>query len=148
MIMDKLVEFCDATALNTGGAASYLIGNVVQRPANYDLGPGGALWLVLQVQTTCTSGGSATAAFSLCTDSGAGIAVDGSQVTHFITAAIPVATLVAGYRICAVRLPSGLNYKKFMGIVQTTAVAAFTAGKIDAFLTDNPSAWKAYDDAI
>lgn len=148
MILDSLGEFCDATALNTGGAGSYLIGNVVNHGLTKNLGPERAVWLVIQVQTTCTSGGSATAVFSLCSDSAAAIAVDGSQRTHFATAAIPVATLVAGYRIAAVRLPANQDYKKFIGIVQTTAVAAFTAGKIDAFLTDNPSNWKAYDDAI
>ncbi len=29
MILDELLEFCDATALNTGGAASYLIGDQI-----------------------------------------------------------------------------------------------------------------------
>ena len=30
MILDERTEFCDATALNTGAAGSYLIGDVVE----------------------------------------------------------------------------------------------------------------------
>ena len=42
-------------------------------------------------------------------------------------AKIPKATLVAGYEICKVALPKG-TYERYLGIVQTTAVAAATAG--------------------
>lgn len=155
MIVDSLNEFGDNKALNTGAAGSYLIGNVIDTlvdaggvGANItsDLGSG-SLWLVIQVTTTATSGGSATAVFSLCSDAQAAIAVDGTQTTHFATSAIPVATLVAGYRVCAVRLPSG-TYERYLGIVQTTGAAAFTAGKVDMFLTNDISNYRAYADAI
>jgi hypothetical protein len=128
MILDEYGEFCDATALNTGGAASYLVGDVI------DLG------------TTATSGGSATGQFHLASDAQAAIAVDGTATYHYSGPAIAVATLVAGYEIASIRLPSG-SYERYLGILQTTAVAAFTAGKINAFLTKTPNKYRSYPDA-
>lgn len=145
MILDELTEFCDATALNTGAAGSYLIGDVI------DTGGDGIntlddLYLVIVVDTAVTSGGAATVQFALCSDAQAAIAVDGSQTTHFATDAIPKATLVAGYEVCAVELPNG-SYERYLGIVQTTGTAALTAGKVNAFLTNKPRKWKAFPDA-
>lgn len=142
MILDKLAQFCDETALNTGSAGTYLIGDVM------DTGGDGwnvadNLWLVIMVTTTATSGGSATGKFQLASDAAAAIAVDGSATIHVETAAIPVATLAAGYRVYAGRLPNG-TYERYLGILQTTGTAAFTAGKISAFLTPDVSQWKAF----
>lgn len=155
MILDERTEFCDATALNTGGAGSYLIGDVLDTQGidigtantTLDFGQGGSLWLMITVDTTATSGGSATGQFHLCSDSGASIATDGSATYHFSTSAIPVATLAAGYRVCAVQLPSG-SYERYVGILQTTGTAAFTAGKVNAFLTNDPAMWRPYADNV
>lgn len=152
MILDERLEFCDATAANTGGAASYLLGDVVDTgiagsaTQPNDLGADDSLYLVLQVATTFTSGGAGTYQFHLASDAAAAIAVDGSASYHFSTPAIPVATLVAGYLIAAVKLPRG-TYERYLGILQTTAVAAATAGAINAFLTHDVSKWAAYADA-
>jgi len=150
MILDERSEFCDATALNTGGAASYLIGDVMDLGAEAkDFGAGEPpLYLVIQVDTTATSGGSATGQFHLCSDAQAAIAVDGTATYHYSTPAIAVATLVAGYTIAVVALPPGKTYERYLGILQTTAVAAFTAGKVNAFLTSDASLWRAYADAV
>lgn len=153
MLMDERNEFADATALNTGAAGSYLVGDVI------DLDPatiapnvtvdlvGSELFLVIQVDTQPTSGGAATAAFSLASDAQAAIAVDGSQTEHFRTKAFSLAEMAAGAILACVKLPRG-NYERYLGIVQTTAVAAFTGGKINAFLTADPAIWKAYADNV
>lgn len=147
MILDERTEFCDATALNTGGAASYLIGDVIDlQSIGVDLGLGADLWCVIQVDTTATSGGSATGQFHLASDAQAAIAVDGSATYHFSTSARAVATLVAGLTIAAFKLPAG-DYERYLGILQTTAVAAFTAGKVNAFLTPDYARVKHYADA-
>jgi hypothetical protein len=152
MILDERTEFADATSANTGAAGTYLVGDVVDTGiagsstvAN-DLGLGDAAWLVIQVDTAFTSGGSATVAFHLASDAGASIATDGSATYHFSTSAIPVATLVAGYTVAAVRLPSG-NYERYLGILQTTGTAALTAGKFNAFVTNDFSRIRNYADA-
>lgn len=146
MIIDSRLEFCDATALNTGGAGTYLLGSQV------DLGTDGVndvdgLYLVINVDTAATSGGSATAQFTLASDASASIATDGSATVHYQTAAIPVASLTAGTYVARVELPKG-TYERYLGILQTTGTAAFTAGKINAFLTNDPNTWKSFADAI
>lgn len=147
MILDERNEFCDATALNTGGAAIYNVGDVIDLGLDgMDLGAGEDIYCVIQVDTTATSGGSATGAFALVSDD-VSTPNTSTATKHFITSAIPVATLVAGYQIAAFRLPAG-TYERYLGIQQTTATAAFTAGRINAFLTKDIAAWKAYADAI
>jgi len=149
MIIDDRNEFCDATSLNTGGAGNYLIGDVM------DLGGGAPsalgdginvgpeLSLVIQVDTAATSGGSNTTQFHLCSDAQAAIAVDGTATYHWSSPAIPVATLAAGYYVARVRVPSG-TYERYLGVLQTTAAAALTAGKVNAFLTPNANTFKAF----
>lgn len=149
MILDERTEFCDATSaiLAVGNA---IIGDVIDlKPSTtnpnttVDLG-GGDLYLVIQVDTTFV-GATSTTKFELCSDSTADLAT--SKTVHFSTAAIPVATLVAGYRICAVKLPSG-SYERYLGIWETVATADVTAGKINAFLTNDPAIWRAYGDNV
>lgn len=145
MILDELTEFLDADALNTGAAGSYLIGDVIDTGGD-GLNDVDDLYLVITVDTAVTSAGAATVTLALCSDAQAAIAVDGSQTTHYTTVAIPKATLVAGYIVARVELPKGV-YERYLGIVQTTGTAALTAGKINAFLTNNPRTYKAFADA-
>lgn len=146
MILDSRNEFCDAVALNTGGAGTYLIGSQIDLTAGLAIGnntnayPGNSdgLYLVIMVDTQADStGGAATAAFKLVSDASAAIATDGSATQHFATPAIAEATLAPGYVVCCVELPRG-TYERYLGILQTTAGEAFTAGKINAFLTMDP----------
>lgn len=143
MILDERTEFCDATALNTGAAGSYLIGDVLDTSIARDLGGDKALYLVVTVDTTATSGGSATLQVNLVTDDNASLS---SPTTVVSSAAIAVASLTAGTRVMAVQLPmEGTAYERYLGIQQVTGTAAFTAGKVNAFLTTDVARWKAYD---
>jgi hypothetical protein len=55
--------------------------------------------------------------------------------------------MVAGTNIMKAVIPmEGSVYERYVGIVQTTAGVAFTGGAIDAFLTINPTGWKALPD--
>jgi len=150
MIMDELLEFADATALDTSGTDSDLVGNVIDLGATpQDFGNGHTMYLVIQVDTAVTSGGSATVQFHLASDAQAAIAVDGSATYHYSSAAIGKATLIAGYELVVpVPLSVGAVYERYLGIVTTTGTAAVTAGKINAFLTMDPKAWKSYPDAV
>lgn len=145
MILDERTEFADATALNTGAAGDYVIGDVIDLgAAGRDIGNGEELELVVQVDTTATSGGSATLAVSLATDDNSSL----SSPTKIVTSpAVAVASLTAGTTVFRVRVPAG-TYERYIGIVQTTGTAAFTAGKINAFLTPASANWKAYADGI
>jgi hypothetical protein len=143
MILDERTEFCDATALNTGAAGNYLIGDVVDLGVARDLGGDMATYLVITVDTTATSGGSATGQFNLVTDDNASLT---SPTTLVSSKAWTVATMTAGTVLMAVQLPlEGTAYERYIGIQQVTGTAAFTAGKVNAFLTMDVARWKAYD---
>lgn len=147
MIMDELNEFCDATAMNTGGAGTYLLGDVIDLGSIgtlKDIGNGRPVYLVLQVTTTATSGGAATGNFQLASDSTANLAT--SPTVHWQSGALALATIAAGLRY-AVALPTEKRYERYLGVLQVTAVAAFTAGAIDAFLTLDAPGWYAPPDA-
>tara|TARA_Y100000389_G_scaffold30996_1_gene26210 strand:+ start:9516 stop:9971 length:456 start_codon:yes stop_codon:yes gene_type:complete len=147
-IIDERLEFCDATALSTSGTGLALVGDVVDiTSASSDLGMGEALYLVIQVTTAVTSGGSATVNFKLASDAAAGIAVDGSATVHNVTADIPKATLTAGHRIVMPLSSGTTKYERFIGIIQDVGSAALTAGAIDAFISKDPIGWTAYPDA-
>jgi hypothetical protein len=146
MILEERNEFCDATALNTGAPGSYLIGDVIDTGGDGADGNSDDLYAVVQIDTAVTSGAAASVSFALCSDAQAAIAVDGTQTTHYVSAEIPKATLVAGYTAVAVELPRGI-YERYLGIVQKTVTTALTAGKVNAFLTNDPNVWKAFPKA-
>jgi hypothetical protein len=149
MIFDELTEFADATALSTAGTGRALVGDVIPLGVARDLGAAEPLYLVIQVDTTVTSGGAATVSFELSSDAQAAIAVDGTETIHFATKAFSLAELVAGKTLAVIALPmEGVVYETFLGIVQNVGAFALTAGKINAFLTSNPAKYKAYPDAI
>lgn len=147
MILDKLNEFADATALNTGAAGAYLIGNQIDLGlAGRDVGNGEPLYLVIQVDTEIDAGASGTVQFHLASDSTA--AVDPATSTkHLSTPVFTVGTgILPGTVLYTGAIPAEGNvYEQFLGIVQTTGVAAVTAGAVSAFLVRDVAKWKAYD---
>lgn len=147
MILDERNEFCDATALNTGGAGTYLLGDQIDLQVTGIAVGLDDLWVIIGVDTSAGSGGSATGQFTVASDASASIATDASATVHLQTGAIPYATLVAGYEILKARLPAAPAYERYLGILQTTGTAAFNAGKINAYLTLGVNAWKAWADA-
>jgi hypothetical protein len=148
MILDERLEFCDATTLNTGAADTYLIGDVIDLGVSRDIGNGEPLYLCIQVDTAVDSAGDGvTLEFALASDAQAAIADDGTATVHFSTGVIAQATMVAGAKLAMVALPLG-TYERYLGILQTTAVEAVTAGKVNAFLTKDPHGWAAADDGI
>lgn len=145
MILDSRNEFCDAVALNTGAAGTYLIGSQIDLGAgDKPLGAIDELYLVATVDTTATSGGSATLQLKLASDDSAAISTS-TATDHFASKVFPLASLVAGATLFAVKLPMGFDYERYLGILQVTGTAAFTAGKINVFLTPDPARWAAYD---
>jgi hypothetical protein len=132
MIGDTRNTFADRVALNTGAAGDYVLGNVVDLGSTgIDLGAGksdGDVYFYALVTTTATSGGSATLQISLATSD----ASDLSSPTKILTVpavAVPVASLVAGFEIAKFKLPDA-TYKRYIGAIQTTGTAAFTAGAV------------------
>lgn len=152
MILDERTELCDATALNTGGAGTYLIGDQIDLgAASEDLAiASDELYLVISVDTTFDStGGAATAQFILASDDSASInTTTGSR--HLLTKAFTEAEATAGTVLFVGRLPysEAERYERYLGVLQVTAGEAFTAGKVNVFLTANPPVWKAMPDSL
>lgn len=143
MILDERSEFADAVAVT----ATAVVGDVIDLgavPTLRDLGNGQPLYLVLQVDTAATASGDATVTFSLESDSTDNLAT--SATVHVATTAIPKATLVAGYTK-VIPLPIEGTYERYLGVRATVATGPLTAGKFNAFLTLDPTGWRAYPDA-
>lgn len=156
MWMDERMEFCDATAVQTGGTTDDLIGDVVDLgTTDRDIGQGHPLYLVIQVSTAFTSAGStATVQFILASDDVAAITADGNETRHYISDAFVVTNLDLGFEL-VVPLPMGStageaqsHYERFLGIVTNVGGEAVTAGAINAFMTPDPHGYRAYPDAV
>lgn len=148
MITDKLNQFCDAVAANTGGAGSYLLGNQIDLRVASDLGHTEGAYLVIKTKTLLTSGAGGTISFTLASDATA--AIDPATSSKHLTTpvkAVGAGGIPANTILFAGQLPyeGSIPYERFLGILQTTAVSAMTAGTIDAFLVRDLAAWKAYE---
>ena len=125
MIIDTQLEMSNAQALTATAASTNLIDTSVAGDAVDEL------YLVVQVSTTLASAGkAATLDIILQTDSAVGF---GTATTLATCPRIAEATLVAGYRCWAIRIPSGA--KRYLRMYYTVGTENFTSGNIDAFLT-------------
>lgn len=135
MIIDKELQFSDAQAVTTATATASE--NVIDLGAA-SRNPEVDLWLVIDVDTTVTAtGGAANVTFALISDSAVGFD-SGSATTHWTSAAIPKATLVAGYNVVKMRLPKGL--KRYLKVQYTPDTNNLTAGKFNAMLVETADA--------
>jgi hypothetical protein len=153
MIMDERLEFADAASV-AAAAGTALIGDVIDLGANHrDVGNGEQVYLVITTDTEIITGGLAgTIKFQLASDAQAAIAVDGSATVHidtgtFVTddSAANDAQMNAGSTIFCGPIPlEGKVYERYLGLLAVIATTTVTAGKINAFLTLDPSKWVAY----
>lgn len=155
MILDERNEFADAVSV-AAAAGTALIGDVIDLgTASRDIGNGEPLYLVITTDTEVITGGAAgTIQFQLASDAQAAIATDGSATVHLDTGTIVTDDaaandnrLNAGGVIFAAALPQGVLYERYLGILAIIATTTVTAGKINAFLTHDVAAWRAYADA-
>ena len=150
MIMDERTEFADNVALS--GSGTVVVGDVIDLGSDgRDIGNGQELYLVIKTGTTETISGSAgTLEFQLVSDSTANLTT--SPTVHFSTGDLVLNAaganddrLNAGGYVARVAIPTG-DFERYVG-VRRIANVAVTAGSVDAFLTPNPAAWKAYANA-
>lgn len=157
MIFDSRQEFADAVAL-TLAAGTNNVGNCADLSTNSlnttrDIANGEQVYLIGTVDTDITSGGTATLQFALVSDSSAPPNTGGTQTTHLLTPQVTVPASAnaatrtkAGSVICCVALPQGIDYKQYLGVQSIVGTAALTAGKVNFFLTADPTQWRAYSD--
>lgn len=149
-ILDERSEFCDAVAVPTSGAATTLVGDVIDLGAvNRDIGQGKTVYLVIQIDTVI-AGGTALQ-FILASDSAEAINTAGVASQHFLSDVFAVADLVAGFQL-VIPLPMGdvaagiTPYERYLGIL-VVGTGTQTSGNINAFLTLDPMGWRSYPDA-
>lgn len=150
MIMDERTEFADNVALS--GSGTVVVGDVVDLGSDgRDIGNGQELYLVIKTGTTeIISGSAGTLEFQLVSDSTANLTT--SPTVHFSTGDLVLNAaganddrLNAGGYVARVAIPTG-DFERYVGVRRIASVAV-TAGSVDAFLTPNPAAWKAYANA-
>lgn len=147
MILDERTEFADALAVSTAGAGTTNLGDVIPLSVARNVGsPPRPLYLVIQVVAAVT--GATSVAFQLVSDAVNPPATDASQTVHWLSKAIPVASLTAGAVVAVMPLPGAPpEYEPYLGL-QQVIVGTATGGTVNAFLTHDPKQWKAYPDAV
>lgn len=154
MILDERTEIADATSV-AASAGTAVIGDVIDLgTAPYDLGVDEDIWLVAQVDTAIVAAGAGTIQFFVVSDalSTLGGGVVASCTTHFTTGALATAASTpagqkAGDTLFAVKLPAGIPYERYLGILCTIATQTVSAGKINAFIAKNFAKWQPMADA-
>lgn len=156
MILDSTCEFCDAVSVVGTAGATTLIGSQIDTSIIRDVGAGRPVYLVVNVDTAIvTAGVAGTFGLQLVSDDTAAIATNGTATVHirtpnYVTDDVP--TIPAGSTLLCQALPSGLyrdnDYERYLGILLTVNTANTTAGKINAFLTLDPTGWTPYVDAV
>lgn len=133
MLRDAQWVLSDAQAVTTAAATASTNVYDTRGPAPADLGIGEELWLVASVNTTVTaSGGAANVTVAIQTDDNESF---NSATTLFSSGAIAKATLVAGYRIFARKVPPGCE--RYIRALITPDTNDLTTGKFDIYLTRN-----------
>lgn len=148
MILDEKLEFCDATALNTGAAGTYNVGDIIDLGVARDLGHDSALYLVVTCETGIeVASSTGTVAFQLVSDGTDTISTT-TQSVHLRSGnwATSTTAIAAGTVLFAAQLPiEGVPYERYLALQQITGTTAISAGKVNAFLTTDVAKWVAYD---
>ena len=149
MYVDKQEEFSDAQAVTVTAIST----NVLDLTQGYgslttiDIGTGEDMYLVVNVLAAFTAGGAATMVVELLSDSTENLAT--SPTTHWTSATIAVATLVAGYEICKIKIPPAPPmYERYLGVRYTVATGPMLTGTVDAILVKDIQSNRAYPGAF
>lgn len=136
-IMDKFLLFSSAQAVTVTAASTNVVDAGV---ANRSAGAAEAMFIQLTVGTAFTAAGAATLTVAL-QDS----ADDSSFADVQVSAAIPVASLVAGYRL---NIPIPPVLRRYTRLNYTVATGPMTAGALTAGITKGFEMNRAYPDNL
>jgi PPE-repeat protein len=137
MILDTQNEFSNSQAVT----ATAISTNQVDTDSDSilkNLGGHEGVYLVLQVDEAF-AGTATTLTPELLSDSVA--TLDGTPTVHASFGALATAALTAGKTVGVIALPFG-DYERYVGVRYTVAGGTYTAGKVSAYLTRNPSFYR------
>jgi hypothetical protein len=122
-ILDAFLQFSNAQAVTTTGAATNIldtlaVGQILEKGA----------WLRVAVQTAFVTGTDLQVQLQTSPNSD----FSTTATTLVQSAAIPVATLVAGYEMLVCKIPK--NVKRYLRVYYVHTGAAHTAGNVDAHI--------------
>ena len=147
MIVDKLTEFGEDFDIAEAAGTLLFTNQIDLGAAGRDIGAGQQVFLCIFITETVSTGSSPTVNFRLRSDDSAAIHASTSSA-HFETGAIAAASLTAGTKLdFALPHAGGVPYERYLGLQAVIATATTTTGKASAFLSLDPSGWKAYSDA-
>lgn len=156
MIIDKKLELCDAVSVAlTAGATAQNIGDILDMDAARDFGSGQPVYLVITCDTSIITGGAAgTIEFQLVSD-GTDTISTSTQSIHlrtpkYVTDDAALNDCDAGDVIFVGALPMDGQepYERYLALQAIVLTTDTTAGKINAFLTLDPTGWKAYPNPV
>lgn len=158
MILDSLLQFDSGYTMlsgSTGAVGAHDSTNIVDfglgsstNPAipsdangggarDMGVGDNPALKLLVQVNTTLTSGGAATLAIALAGAPDDGTGAPGSWTPWWSSPTYALATLAAGARLLDMdfpRPPAGIAVPRFVKLIYTVGAQAFTGGVIQSYI--------------
>lgn len=150
MLLDAFAEFADATSV-AGSAGTALVGNQIDLGIGREVGNGQPVYLIITVDTAIQAAGAGTIQFALASDTTAAVSTTAKQVltTPAYTTANNTTALPAGAVLFAGAIPATAftSTNRYLGLLVTIATQTVSAGKINAFLTLDPNAYKLYADA-
>lgn len=144
--LDARAEFSDAQAVT----ATAISTNVMDRKgaglapnATDNIGAPATAYLVVSMDDGATAAGAATVTVTLESADNAGLSTN--PVVHYSSGAKALAAMTAGATVAVIPLPADA-YKEFLGVRYTVATGPLTGGTFNAYLTLDPSIWRAYAD--
>lgn len=160
MILDERTEFCDAGTELSAATLPSAIGDVIDlgeysdnesSALTRDIAAGRQVWLIVIVTTAITNtAGTETLTLTLRSHEAADLETGGTPTDHLTWSKQLATTAVAGAQagdvIFKQTLPLG-DYQRYLGIYGSITGSDVNAGAINAFLTDNPDAWQALQEA-
>lgn len=147
MILDKLVEFCDATAIAAATAGAGICGNYIDMgDAKQFPGYSDGAYVVIRMQTAADGGVGASKQFLLQSSTLTAL-TGGTTKVHYTTPAIVFGSLTAGALVAAFELPKD-TYQRYLGLWMINSVDTISAGNVDAFITNDPAFWVGAADAL
>jgi hypothetical protein len=147
MIIDNRTLFAADFDLDQE-TGTYLFTNQIDiGVAGRDIGNGQPVYLICVVTETFTDGGdAATLNLRLRSDDTATIHATTSS-GHFESGTMLKAALVAGTTFVYPITKGNAEFERYIGLQAVVGTAGFDAGMITAFLSLDPTGWKAYADA-
>ncbi|CAN7428876.1 hypothetical protein LJR034_002636 [Caballeronia sp. LjRoot34] len=135
MILDQQSMFCDNQAVTVTAVSQNVLDMfpIITPNSKAQQGAGQDATLFVRAASAFTGAG---ASLVITLESGDNADLTGNNTVHYTTAAIPVASLVAGARLIATRLPFGY-FRRYIGLRFTVAGGPFTAGTVSGFLLED-----------